>query len=163
MKATSNHLSAYLNDHLAGSVAIVNLLEHLKQTEAGKGVERFLVELRGDVVADQLTLEAVMRRAQIKKHLLRTATARMVGAVGRLKLRFDDTGDGTLLLLEAFEMVEVGIEGKRSLWQALAATAELTPLLQGINFDHLIKRAEDQHRRVEVIRVETARTALVAA
>jgi len=61
MKQHCDHLSVYLNDHLAGSVALLNLLEHLPRTRAGKNLERFLVELRGAVVADRLTLEGAGR------------------------------------------------------------------------------------------------------
>ena len=162
MKQTRNHLGVYLNDHLAGSETVINLLKHLQQTKAGEDVERFLVELRGDVIADRLTLEAVMDRAQVGKHLHRTATAWLVEKISRLKLRLDDPGHGGLYLLEALELVEVGIEGKRGLWRALAAAAKHAPELQGVNYDHLMQRAEDQHDRVESVRVEAAKAALVA-
>ena len=58
--------------------------------------------------------------------------------------------------------MEVGIEGKQALWRALAAAAEHVPALQEVNYDHLIQRAEDQHDRVESVRVEAAQAALVA-
>jgi hypothetical protein len=36
----------YLNDHLAGSVTALELLEHLEKTHAGTTMERFAAELR---------------------------------------------------------------------------------------------------------------------
>jgi hypothetical protein len=56
----------------------------------------------------------------------------------------------------------LGIEGKRGLWRALAATAEDAPWLRVADYDRLIERAEEQRSRVEKLRLETARTALVA-
>ncbi len=163
MRQTHNHLTTYLNDHLAGSETLINLLEHLQQTEAGRDRERFLAELRGDVIADRQTLESLMERAQVGKHPLRLGTAWLLEKLSRFKLRLDDPGNGALYLLEALELVQVGIEGKRALWRALAAAAEHAPVLQGINYDHLMQRAEEQHHRVEAARTEAAKTALVAA
>lgn len=163
MKLSNNHLSTYLNDHLAGSVTIIHLLEHLQQTKAGQGVEGFLAALHREVVADRRTLEEIMQRAQVGQHPHRTATAWLAEQLSRLKLRLDDPGDGALHLLEALELVEVGIEGKRALWSALALAAEQAPLLQGYDYDHLMERAQAQHDRVEAVRTETAKTALAAA
>jgi hypothetical protein len=154
------HLARYLNDHLAGSTTIINLLQHLQRSPKGKDVEWFLVTLRGDVVADRVSLEGVMERAQVKKHRHRTAAAWLIEKLTRFKLRMDDKGDGALQFLEGLELVEVGIEGKRELWRALAATSEQMPMLKGINFGQLIQRAEEQHERVESLRIETAKAAL---
>jgi hypothetical protein len=155
------HLSRYLNDHLAGSTGLINLLQHLERTRRGKEMHWFLVTLRGDVVADRVSLEGVMERAQVKKHRHRRMTAWLIEKLTRLKLRADDKGDGALQFLEGLELVEVGIEGKRELWRALAATSERMPFLNGIEFGNLIQRADEQHDRVEALRVETAKAALI--
>jgi hypothetical protein len=155
------HLSRYLNDHLAGSTTLINLLQHLEGTRRGKEMHWFLVTLRGDVLADRVSLEGVMDRAQVKKHRHRRATAWLIEKLMRLKLRMDDKGDGALQFLEGLELVEIGIEGKRELWRALAATSERMPFLKGIEFGNLIQRADEQHDRVEALRLETAKAALV--
>ncbi len=114
MKQAHHHLSTYLNDHLAGSVMVIHLLEHLQETQASNGMKPFLRRLHDEVVADRLTLEALMQQAQVGKQPHRPATAWLVEKLGRLKLWLDDP-DGALHLLEALELVEVGIEGKREL------------------------------------------------
>jgi hypothetical protein len=157
------YLTRYLNDHLAGSTTVINLLQHLQRSRRGKDMHWFLVTLRGDVVADRVSLEGVMDRAQVKKHRHRTATAWLIEKLTRLKLRMDDKGDGALQFLEGLELVEVGIEGKRELWRALAAASEQMPVLKGINFDQLLQRADEQHERVESVRIETAKAALIRA
>jgi hypothetical protein len=156
------HLTRYLNDHLAGSTTAINLLQHLERTRRGKDMHWFLVTLRGDVVSDRVSLEGVMERAQVKKHRRRTTSAWLIEKLTRLKLRAGSNGDGALQFLEGLELVQVGIEGKRELWQALAATSEQMPVLKGIDFGQLIQRAEEQHERVEGVRIETAKAALVS-
>ena len=56
--------------------------------------------------------------------------------------------------------LSLGIEGKRSSWIALAATAQTTPSLRIGDYDRLQQRAQEQRNRVEALRVETAPTAL---
>ena len=79
----------------------------------------------------------------------------------QLKLRFDDPKAGALLLFESLEALSLGIEGKRSLWIALSAASETVPSLRIADYDRLQQRAQDQRDRVEALRVETARTALM--
>jgi len=160
-RSNGKHLARYLNDHLAGSTTLINLLQHLEGTRRGKDMHWFLVTLRGDVLADRVSLEGVMNRAQVRRHRHRTATAWLIEKLTRLKLRSDDEGDGAFHFLEGLELVEVGIEGKRELWRALAATSEQMPVLKGINFGELLQRAEEQHERVEALRIETAQAALL--
>jgi hypothetical protein len=111
-RRNGKHLSRYLNDHLAGSTTLINLLQHLQGTPRGKNTHWFLVTLRGDVLADRVSLEGVMDRAQVKKHRHRRTTAWLIERLTRLKLRLDDKGDGALQFLEGLELVEIGIEGK---------------------------------------------------
>ena len=160
-RRNGKYLGKYLNDHLAGSTMAINLLQHLERTHRGKDMHWFLVTLRSDVVADRVSLEGVMERAQVKKHRRRTTAAWLIEKLTRLKLRAGSNGDGALQFLEGLELVQVGIEGKRELWRALAATSEQMPVLKGIDFGQLIQRAEEQHERVEGLRIETAKAALV--
>src|SRR5918911_5282043 len=117
------HLATYLNDHLAGAVAAIELLEHLEKTHAGTATERALRELRADVEADRQELEALIDRLDLKASGPRRAAAWLTERVARLKLRLDDPSGGALRLLESLEAVAVGIHGKLALWRALAAAA----------------------------------------
>ncbi|HSF43371.1 MAG TPA: hypothetical protein VLT87_26460, partial [Thermoanaerobaculia bacterium] len=66
-----------------------------------------------------------------------------------------------LHLLEALDALSLGIEGKKILWRALAAAAEDAPALQGVDYEGLTRRAEEQRRRVEALRLDAARRALI--
>jgi hypothetical protein len=157
------NLATYLNDHLAGSAGAIDLIEHLLATQEATSIGRFLEELRSDVLADRQQLEALMDRLQIDKSRPRQLAAWITEKVARLKLRIDDPSDGALRLLESLEAIAIGIEGKQALWHSLKAAAESTPELQGVDFEQLVRRAEEQRHRVEEERLQAARAAFGAA
>ena len=154
------HIATYLNDHLAGSVAALELLEHLEAAHSGTPLERFFAELRADVAADQQELEGLMGRLDIAESRTRKTSAWLAEKITELKLRLDDPAGGDLRLLESLEVVAVGIDGKRALWLALAAVAEEAPGLRLVDYQRLEQRATEQRRRVEVVRLEAAKRAL---
>ncbi|MCW3052844.1 MAG: hypothetical protein JWN14_2014 [Chthonomonadales bacterium] len=156
------HLAIYLNDHLSGSVTVLELLPHLEKAYAGTELERFFKQLDADISADRQELEALMVRLHIGESGFRKASAWMAEKISEMKLKLDDPGGGYLRLLEALELIAVGIDGKRALWDALAAAAEGTPALQGTDYGHLAQRAAEQRQRVEPVRLETAKVALSA-
>ena len=155
------HIATYLNDHLAGSTAALELLEHLESAHDSAEVVRFAAELRADVAADRQELEALMDRLQVAQSRTRRAAAWLTEKASELKLRWDDRASGALHLLEALDALSVGIEGKRLLWRALAAAAEDALALQGVDYEHLTQRAEEQRGRVEALRLDAARRALI--
>jgi predicted nuclease with TOPRIM domain len=156
------NLATYLNDHLAGSVAAVELLEHLEETHAGTDVGRFLAELRAEVEADREELNALMARLAIDESVMRKTTAWLAGKLTDLKLRLDDSEGGELRLFESLEALSLGIEGKRLLWIAMAAAAKDAPKLRLIDYERLAQRAEGQRNRVEGRRLEAGKLALLA-
>jgi len=154
------HLATYLNDHLAGSVVALELLEHLEAAHAQDPLRDFFRELLADIAADRDELEALMKTLNIDQSHTRKASAWLAEKFTELKLRFDDPKAGALLLFESLEALSLGIEGKRGLWIALAATSETTASLRIADYDRLQQRALEQRNRVEELRVETALKAL---
>lgn len=158
-----DHVAAYLNDHLAGSVAALELLEHLETAHAGTDLGRFVTSLRTEIVADQQKLAALLTRLDISASVPRKMAAWLAEKVTELKLKWDDEEKGPLRLLEALEAVSIGIEGKQALWRSLAAASRSNPHLRGPDYDQLERRAEEQRRQVEPLRVEAAEKALGAS
>jgi hypothetical protein len=157
------YLATYLNDHLAGSVAAVELLEHLEAAHAGSEIARFFAELRADIEADRQELKALMERPEISESRPRKASAWLAGKFAELKMRVDDGARGPLRLLESLEAVGLGVAGKLALWRALSAAADMAPRLRKADYERLARRADEQRGRVEVRRLEAARAALGAA
>jgi hypothetical protein len=157
----NERLATYLNDHLSGSVAAIELLEHLQAAYAGNQLEHFFSELRNDIEADRQELKRLMDQLEIAQSGPRKAGAWIAGKLAELKMRLDDSAHGPLRLLESLEAVELGINGKLALWRALIAAAEVAPALRGaLDYQRLAKRATEQIDRVESHRVKAAKAAL---
>jgi hypothetical protein len=155
------HLATYLNDHLAGSVVALELLEHLEAVQAASDLGEFFSQLKADIAADRKELEGLMKALNIDQSGFRKASAWLTEKLTEMKLRFDDPKAGALLLFESLEALSLGIEGKRSLWIVLSTTAEELRSLKVLQYDRLIERAQAQRNRVESLRLETAKKALV--
>lgn len=151
-------VGTYLNDHLAGSTAAIDLLRHLEGTADAGGRGPFFAALRADIEADRAELVALIDRLGAAEGGVRQAVAWVAEKLARLKLRVE-SGGGPLHLLEAVEAVAIGVHGKGALWRALAATAEGVPALRGPDYSRLINRADEQRQRIEAVRLEAARAA----
>lgn len=158
---SDEHIATYLNDHLAGATAAVELLEHLKAAHSESGVGEAAAELLVDIEADRQELRELMGRLEVDESRARKASAWLAGKVTELKLRLDERAGGDLHLFEALEVLSLGIEGKHGLWRALAAAAEGAPSLRVADYGRLALRAVEQRGRVEAMRLEVARKALV--
>ena len=155
-----DYIATYLNDHLAGSVVAVELMENLETVYAGQPIADFIAKLRADIEVDIRELEDLMGQLQISESRTRKASAWLTEKFTQLKLRLDDPAHSDLRLFESLEALSLGIEGKRSLWLALSAAAKLSPQLRIANYQRLQQRAEEQRARVEDQRLELARKAL---
>jgi hypothetical protein len=153
-------LATYLNDHLAGSVLALELLDSLTEERTKTAEAQILADVRADIMADRQQLEAFMAQLGIAVSRPRQATAWLTEKLSELKLRLDDPGHGALRRLEALEAVSLGIVGKQALWHALAAAAADVPPLGGLDYAHLVRRATEQRRVVETLRLHAAREAL---
>jgi hypothetical protein len=157
----NEHIATYLNDHLAGSVIALELLDHLIATYSEADLTAFFRQLRADIAADRDELQGLMKHLDIGESRTRKASAWLAEKMTELKLRLDDPKAGALRLFESLEALSLGIEGKRSLWIALTAAAEKTPLLRILDYERLKRRAQEQRDGVEKLRIETASEALI--
>jgi hypothetical protein len=155
-----DHLGTYLNDHLAGAVVALELLESL-EARSEEGAKSFFAGLRSEIAADRRELESLMERLRVRQSAPRKAVAWLSQKFAAIKLLLDDPSAGPLWRLEALEALSLGIEGKLCLWRSLAVASTM-PELAGIDYDRLAERAVDQRARVEVVRLEAARVALTA-
>jgi hypothetical protein len=152
-------LASYLNDHLAGSVAAIELLDHLIDEHKGHRFEKFLVDLRDDVHADQEVLQNLMRKLDLEESSVRKAGAWIVEKIGQAKIALSGDSVG---LLQAMEALALGVTGKKLLWRALRTVEAELSQLQGIDLSRLEQRAADQFERVEKERLHLSREAFTS-
>jgi hypothetical protein len=152
-----NDLVTYLNDHLAGSVGALEMLDNLIEIHDGKPLHLFLKELRNDIAADQDELKRLMLALNIDESTLRQAGAWVAEKLSRPKLRLGDGPAPNLALLQSLESLSLGIMGKRSLWRSLSAAADSSPRLHSVDLANLEKRAVDQFERVDEKKLKIAK------
>jgi hypothetical protein len=155
-------LATYLNDHLAGSVGALDLLDHLARESEGREEVSLFRALHQEIAAEQAQLRELLRELGGEESGVRKAAGWVAEKVTRLKLRWDDPGDDGLRRFEALEALALGITGKLSLWTALAAVADGIPVLQRLDLALLQRRSEDQYAAVERRRLAAAREAFTA-
>ena len=144
-------LDSYLNDHLAGSVSALELIDHWTNAHKTEPLGRFFAEMQAQIKSDQDTLRDIMRSLGVEESKARKAGAWMAEKVGRARLKIAGDEPGSLGLVLTLEGLIMGIVGKKLLWRGLAA-ANL-PRLSGYDFEELQGRAEKQIERIEAERM----------
>ena len=151
-------LTKYLNDHLAGSVGALELLDRLVDACEGKPLANFFQKLRADIHQDQEQLKELIQKLGAEESAVRKAGAWIAEKLSRAKIELGESSNGETGLFLALEALILGITGKRSLWRALRAASQSVPQLARLDYTGLEKRAIEQCERVEAKRLESART-----
>jgi hypothetical protein len=149
-------LVTYLNDHLAGSVAALELLDRLIEHPAEPDDRSFFSALRDEIAADQQVLRQLIDQLGSGESHIRKAAGWLAEKATGFKLRWDDPDDEGFRRFEALEALSLGTHGKRALWQALAAMTSRPGPVDQLDLDGLIRRADDQHIAVERRRLAAA-------
>jgi hypothetical protein len=156
-----DHLATYLNDHLAGSVTALEILDRL--AEEASELSPFLARLKKEIEADRQHLVDLMARLHISQSRIRKASGWIAEKITEAKLEVDDQSGGLLRRLERLEAVVLGIDGKLALWHSLEAASSVNTQLLGPDYVLLAQRAREQRAGVEALRIEAARAALRVA
>jgi hypothetical protein len=153
-------LRIYLNDHLAGSVAGVELAKRALAANEGNDYGRLLARVLAEIEQDQAALRDVMTRLEVPAARPKLAAAWAAEKVGRLKLNGQLRGYSPLSRLLELEGLVVGVRGKLALWRSLEQLGADEPRLAPIDFGTLVARANAQLEELEAHRLRAAATAL---
>jgi hypothetical protein len=156
--ADPQRLQIYLNDHLAGSTAGLELARRLVHENRGTPYEERLARLAGEIEEDGATLQTLMARLGTPVRSWKVAAAWAGEKVSRLKLNGSIVGYSPLSRLVELEALAAGIQGKAALWRTLLRLEEI-PQLDATKLESLIGRARSQLRRVEGLHAEAAAVA----
>ncbi len=160
---STSTLSAYLNDHLAGSKAGIDLAESCRADNEGTPLGDVMARLVTEIEEDRATLEDLMSRLGVEHGRVKQAGAWVMEKLGRVRFAEHITGSEATSRLMQLEALSLGIEGKRLLWKALQELAQAGSLrFVGPDLAALIARAESQRARIEPFRLEAARDGLAA-
>jgi hypothetical protein len=159
----SRLLAIYLNDHLAGATAGVELARRALKENRENDYGRFLATLAEEIVEDRRTLIELMERLAIPRSKVKAPAAWALEKVGRLKLNGRIRGYSPLSRLVEFEGLAGGIETKRAMWLALLQLQAKNERLRDFGLESLLARADDQRQRLEPHRLAAADEALGSA
>lgn len=152
-------LNVYLNDHLAGARFGSDLAHRLARRMGGTTMNA----LADEIEEDRQTLQQLMDRVGAERNPVKEATTWVAEKVSHVKLSGLTAGDQEFGLFMALETLSLGVEGKASLWGALADVADHHPELREFDLVALGERAAAQRRVVEAERAAAARRAFTGA
>ena len=156
-------LTRYLQDHLAGSVAALQLMDTLAEHERGRPLEAKLRALHAEVTVEQQTLRAILERLDGGESRLKQAAAWFTEKMHVARLALAERSHPALARLDGLESLALGLQGKLALYCALEAAAPSEPKLGGYPFAALQARTMLQHGMIERERLVAAREALGSA
>jgi hypothetical protein len=158
----SKYLATYLNDHLAGSTAGIELVRRAATENRDNDLGRFLSSLEREIASDRQTLQELMAALGVGADRKKIVAAWVSEKVGRLKPNAQLLGYSPLSPLVELEALSLGIEGKRLMWVALQEIAGPGFPLSLARLQELAVRAERQRADVEAQRRAVAAEALAS-
>jgi hypothetical protein len=155
----TDNIALYLNDHLGGSAAALQLLDSLTE-DADPKLAELLEAIQAEIMEDREVLLGIMHSLDVEPGTVKQAAGRIAGAAMRLQASEAVTHSAELSRLLRLERLVLGISGKIAGWTALGATQD--PRLVGVDIDALVERARSQLIRLEPYRLGAAAAALRA-
>jgi len=154
-------LGIYLNDHLAGSLAGLELARRMAgAAEPGSESESVLARLVTELAQDRAELLQIMAALGIKVRGYKMFAAWAGEKAGRMKLNGRLVTKSPLSSLVEAEILRLGIEGKAAGWRTLRALAVRDDRLDAARLDWLLARAVSQSEAAETLRVRVAERVL---
>lgn len=160
---SKQHLAIYLKDHLAGSEAGLEILEHIEAAHGVGRISDITTRIRREIEGERTVLTQLLEKLDASTSVPRRVAGWMSEKALELKLFANDPGNGALRLFEAVEAIKLGVHGKLGLWKALAANAPQIPVLATVAYEPLIKQAEEQEELLEILRIEASRVAFAGS
>jgi hypothetical protein len=155
-------LRIYLQDHLAGSTAGLELARRSRDNNQGTTYGDPLAKVADEIDADRRALEGVMEDFGFGADRAKNLALWAVEKAGRLKPNGQLLGYSPLSRMVELEGLISGISGKLSLWRVLLELAPDEPRLDAARLERLIERGEQQRQNVEELRTRAAGHAFLA-
>lgn len=149
-------LGIYLNDHLAGATAGVELARRLAQNEGEWAGNGKLERLAEEIEQDREALLGIMSAIGEPVRLLETWAGWTAEKLSRFKPNGRVVARSPLSRLVELETMRLGVEGKVAAWRTLRARAAVDHRLDAARLDELIAGGRSQITRLERLRARAA-------
>jgi hypothetical protein len=151
-------LDTYLNDHMAGATAGVNLAKLAAEEHRSDEHGPFFGQIASEIAADYGTLEQLIDALAVDTSATKTALAEIGSKM--MAPKFTSGDDDELNAFVTLETLSIGVEGKVCMWKALKTVESAYPAFEQFDLDELLGRAQSQRERIEEQRQKLAPLAL---
>jgi hypothetical protein len=158
-RVDDKYLRIYMQDHLAGATAGLELARRTRGANAGSEYGPPLAKIADEIAADRRQLQGMMEDLGFAGDPIKNMAAWGLEKVGRLKLNGQLTGYSPLGRVVELEGLLTGITAKRALWVSLLQLAPSEPRLDADRLERLRDRSDSQRERVAELREKAAREA----
>ena len=149
-------LAIYLNDHLAGATAAVELARRAARSNRGSPYGSFLEKLARELHEDRESLLGIMRDLGVGVDRLKVLGGWGSEKLGRLKLNGRLLGYSPLSRVVELEVLSLAVQGKLALWRLLETMEEDLLASSDVHLAALIDRAQGQAAQLERTRLGAA-------
>jgi hypothetical protein len=156
----ADRLSIYLNDHLLGATAGLELFRRTARSFSDPSVRAVLADLTDQVAEDREALKDIMSALGVPQRHYKMLAGGIAERIGRLKLNGSLLRRSPLSDLVELEMLYIGVTGKVACWEALLQIAPGNSALDADRLQTLVGRGNDQTTRLQELREAAARRAL---
>jgi hypothetical protein len=161
-RSAQDPLGIYLNDHLAGATAGLELARRVARAGQIPAPQPDLRQFADEVSEDRIALLRFMGTLGVPVRGYKVWAAWAGEKAGRLKPNGRLTTRSPLSNLEELEIMRLGVEGKAAGWRTLRALADRDGRLDARQLDELISRARRQAAFLEESRVRAALQVIAA-
>ena len=154
-------LGVYLNDHLAGATAGLELARRMARTHRATPVGAALDGLAHDLESEREALLEIMAHLDVTVRHYKVYGAWILERLGRAKLNGRLLTRSPLSSLLEFEVLRLGVEGKAALWRTIwVLTADRDDSMT-IRLSALLTAAQEQAELLEKLRMRAVDDAFV--
>ncbi|MFJ3091440.1 hypothetical protein [Streptomyces sp. NPDC086838] len=151
--AGTDLLAIYLNDHLAGATAGLELFTRAAKSQDGEHADPALADLAQQVEEDRGSLTEIMAALGVSIDHSKATLGWLAEKAGRLKPNGHVFSRSPLSDVLELETMLLGVKGKAVCWRTLRALAETDARLRTEDLDVLLERAETQGAVLERMRL----------
>ena len=151
-------LGIYLNDHLTGATAGIELAKRCMGSNEDTPLGHYLARFVGEIVEDRDAVRDLLARLGVGENRAKQLGGYVAEKLGRLKFNGQLTGYSDLSRLIEVEGLCLGVEGRISLLRSLQRIRR-HPHVAVMDLDKMLERAQRQRVELEEFRLEAALTA----
>jgi hypothetical protein len=153
------HLTTYLSDHAAASVAMIELAKRSRENNKGTELGDYLGRIVPVLEKERRALERMIEEMDSSDSTIKNIAAWAAEKLGRLKLNDAFLGYSQLSRVVELEGLLAAAEVTIVMWKALKAHAAENPGFSGYDIDGFMDETERMKGKLEEYHLSAARLA----